>query len=383
MIWLPLILGMLAAFAPLAIDMYLPALPAMAADLGGDAAGAQQTVAAYFLGVAAGQLVYGPLTDRLGRRGPLFAGVGLFVAASLACAWAADMQQMILLRFVQAMGGCAGMVVTRAVVRDLADRIDPVRLMGRLMLVMGVAPILAPLLGTAVAALFGWRAIFVFLALFGALAAVMAIWLLPETHAPERRIRRSPGEILADYLALLGDRRFIAPALAGAGSIAGLFAYIAGSPAVYMGVHGIGPDAYAVWFGVNAAAVIAGGQVAGPLSARICPARLFAGAILAMLLLTGAHLGAALAGTNFLVQFALLFGFLAVLGIVLPLGTVLTMQHFPRLAGTASALFGTLQFGMGGLAGLALGLLPIGAAWPMAAVILGCVALAGLAWLRR
>ena len=380
---LPLILGMLAAFAPLAIDMYLPALPAMAADLAGDAAGAQKTVAAYFLGVALGQLVYGPLTDRLGRRGPLFVGVGVFVAASLACAWAADMPQMIALRFLQALGGCAGMVVTRAVVRDLADRIDPVTLMGRLMLVMGVAPILAPLLGTLVAAWFGWRGIFVFLALFGALAAVMVVWLLPETHAPERRIRRSLREIMADYAGLLADRRFTAPALAGSGAIAGMFAYIAGSPAVFMGVHGIGPEAYAIWFGVNAAAVIGGGQLAGPLAARIGAVRLFGWALLAMLALTLAHLGAVLAGTHFLVQFALLFGYLAVLGVVLPLGSVLTLQHFPRLAGTASALFGTMQFGLGGVAGVALGLLQNGSAWPMAAVILGCIILAGGSWLRR
>ncbi len=379
---LPLILGMLAAFAPLAIDMYLPALPVMAADLGGDAAGAQKTVAAYFLGVALGQLVYGPLTDRLGRRGPLFVGVGVFVAASLACAWAADMPQMIALRFLQALGGCAGMVVTRAVVRDLADRIDPVTLMGRLMLVMGVAPILAPLLGTVVAAFFGWRAIFVFLALFGALSALLVIWLLPETHAPERRIRRSLREIIADYMGLLADRRFTAPALAGSGAIAGMFAYIAGSPAVFMGVHGIGPEAYAIWFGANAAAVIAGGQAAGPLAARMGPARLFGAATLVMLALTLVHLVAVLWATHFLVQFALLFAYLGVLGVVLPLGTVLTLQHFPRLAGTASALYGTMQFGLGGVAGAVLALLPAGA-WPMAAVILGSMVLAGLAWLRR
>jgi len=383
MTMLPFVLGMLAAFAPLAIDMYLPALPVMAADLAGDAAGAQKTVAAYFLGVALGQLVYGPLTDRLGRRGPLFVGVAVFVAASLACAMSADMSQMIGLRFLQALGGCAGMVVTRAVVRDLADRIDPVTLMGRLMLVMGVAPILAPLLGTVVAAWFGWRAIFLFLALFGALAAVMVVLLLPETHAPERRIRRTPREIMSDYLGLLADRRFAAPALAGAGAIAGMFAYIAGSPAVFMGVHGIGPQAYALWFGVNAAAVIAGGQVAGPLAARIGAARLYGQALLLMLALTAAHLAAVLLATSFLVQFALLFLYLAVLGVVLPLGSVLTLQPFPRLAGTASALFGTLQFGLGGVAGGLLGLLHDGTAWPMAAVILGCIIMAGLAWLRR
>ena len=211
---LPLILGMLAAFAPLAIDMYLPALPAMASALGSDSAGAQLTIASYFLGMAVGQLAYGPLTDRLGRKPPLLFGVGLFVLASLACALAQTMPQMIALRLLQSLGGCAGMVVARAVVRDVSELRDPVRLMARLMLIMGVAPILAPSLGGLVADAYGWRAIFVALALFGGVALLMVVLALPETHAAARRLRQNPAEILRAYGSLLADARFRRPAVA-------------------------------------------------------------------------------------------------------------------------------------------------------------------------
>lgn len=227
---LPLILGLLAAFAPLAIDMYLPALPEMAMALGSDSGGAQLTIASYFVGMGLGQLIYGPLTDRFGRRPPLFVGVGLFLLASLACALAQTLPQMVALRFVQALGGCAGMVVARAVVRDVAHLRDPVRLMGRLMLIMGVAPILAPFMGGLLSAWQGWRAIFIFLALFAAAALLLVALLLPETHAPERRLRQRPRAILAAYAALLADGRFLRPALAAGCAIAGMFAYIAGSP---------------------------------------------------------------------------------------------------------------------------------------------------------
>ncbi|MDW8315764.1 MAG: multidrug effflux MFS transporter [Rhodovarius sp.] len=380
---LPIILGMLAAFGPLAIDMYLPALPEMAASLGGDAAAAQQTVAAYFLGVASGQMLYGPLTDRFGRRGPLLAGVGLFVLASLACAAAAGMGQMVLLRFLQALGGCAGMVVARAVVRDLAHLADPVRLMGRLMLVMGLAPILAPLIGSILAAAFGWRAIFLALAGFGGLALLLVLLHLPETHAAAARIRRSPREVLADYAALAADRRFLAPALAGGGAMAGMFAYIAGSPAVFMGGYGLSAGGYAVLFGLNAAAVIGGSQLAGPLAQRLGRPQLFGRLILGMLGVALLQVGLLAAGGGLAAQFLCLFAFLGLLGMLLPLASAMALQPFPRLAGTASALLGTLQFGLGGVAGAVLGPLQDGSGQPLAWVLLACLVLSALAWLRR
>ncbi|WP_353211151.1 Bcr/CflA family efflux MFS transporter [Rhodovarius sp.] len=353
---LPLILGLLAAFAPLAIDMYLPALPEMAMALGSDSSGAQLTIASYFVGMGLGQLIYGPLTDRFGRRPPLFVGVGLFLLASLACALAQTLPQMVALRFVQALGGCAGMVVARAVVRDVAHLRDPVRLMGRLMLIMGVAPILAPFMGGLLSAWLGWRAIFIFLALFAAAALLLVALLLPETHAPERRLRQRPRAILAAYAALLADGRFLLrPGLASGCAIAGMFAYIAGSPAVFMEVHGIAPGQYGIWFGINAAGIIAGSQASGWLAERWGREVVFTRMLRAMAV---AALGLVIAtwlGQGFAVIFLCLFAYIAMLGVVLPLGTVLGMAHFAALAGTASALLGTLQFGLGGLAGAVLG----------------------------
>ncbi len=379
---LPVILGMLAAFAPLAIDMYLPALPDMATSLGSDSGGAQLTIASYFVGMGLGQLIYGPLTDRFGRRPPLFVGVGLFLVASLACALAQTMPEMVALRFVQALGGCAGMVVARAVVRDVAHLRDPVRLMGRLMLIMGVAPILAPFLGGVLAGWLGWRSIFVFLALFAGVALLLVVVLLPESHPPERRLRQRPGEVLGAYAGLLRDGRFLRPALASGFAIAGMFAYIAGSPAVFMEVHGVAPAEYGIWFGINAAGIIAGSQISGWLAEKWGREAVLTRALRAMAAVAAALVLATWIGAPFAVIFLCLFIYVAMLGVVLPLGTVLGMAHFAALAGTASALLGTLQFGLGGVAGAVLGLWHDSTGLPMAMVILGCILSANLAWRR-
>lgn len=379
---LPVILGMLAAFAPLAIDMYLPALPDMATALGSDAGGAQLTIASYFVGMGLGQLIYGPLTDRFGRRPPLFVGVGLFLLASLACALAQSMPEMVALRFVQALGGCAGMVVARAVVRDVAHLRDPVRLMGRLMLIMGVAPILAPFLGGVLAGWLGWRSIFVFLALFAGVALLLVVVLLPESHPPDRRLRQRPGEIIGAYAGLLGDGRFLRPALASGFAIAGMFAYIAGSPAIFMEVHGVAPAEYGIWFGINAAGIIGGSQLSGWLAGKWGREAVLTRTLRAMAAAAAALVMATWFGAPFAVIFLCLFGYVAMLGVVLPLGTVLGMAHFAALAGTASALLGTLQFGLGGVAGAVLGLWHDATGLPMAVVILGCILSANLAWRR-
>jgi len=379
---LPLILGMLAAFAPLAIDMYLPALPAMATALGSDSAGAQLTIASYFVGMAVGQLAYGPLTDRFGRKPPLLFGVALFVLASLACAAAQSMPQMVWLRLLQALGGCAGMVVARAVVRDVSDLRDPVRLMARLMLIMGAAPILAPTLGGLVAEAVGWRGIFVALALFGGAAMLLVVLALPETHPPARRLAQSPAEILRAYGGLLADGRFRRPAVASSLGTAAMFAYIAGSPFVFMEVHGIGPRAYGMLFGLNAVGIIFGSQVSGWFAQRWGREVLFDRLLWAMAGVALALLSTVLLGAPFWALFACLFGLITLLGMVFPLGTVLGLAHFPHIAGTASALMGTLQFGLGGAAGAVLGAWHDGTGLPMAAVILACVAAGNLVWRR-
>lgn len=379
------ILGLLAAFGPLSIDMYLPAFPDIGRSLGSGVEGVQLTLAAYFLGMAAGQLLHGPLSDRLGRRSPLFAGLIVYIAASALCALATSIDALIALRLLQALAGCAGMVISRAVVRDVADRLDPVRLMGRLMLVMGVAPILAPLLGGYIAAWFGWRAIFWLLAAIGVVTLLLCIFALPETLAAERRRRVSALEVLRSYAGLLADGRFMGAALASAFAIAGMFAYIAGSPFVFIALNGVPPEHYGWYFGAGAAGFILVSQISARLAARIGRDALFTSAIaaiaacgLSLILLTWG-------GAPFALQYGAIFLYVSLLGIALPVGTVITITPFPHMAGTASALLGTLQFGLGAVAGTLISALHNGGAMPMALTIgiSGMAALLARVALRR
>ncbi len=363
------LLGLLAAFGPLSIDMYLPAFPQIGESLGGGVQGVQLTLAAYFIGMALGQLLHGPLSDRLGRRPPLFAGLVVYIAASILCALATSMEALIALRFLQALAGCAGMVISRAVVRDVSDVLDPVRLMGRLMLVMGVAPILAPLIGGYIAAWFGWRAIFWLLALIGVATLLLCIFMLHETLPDARRRRGSLLHVLHSYGGLLADRRFMGAALASGFAISGMFAYIAGSPFVFITLNGVASEHYGWLFGAAAAGFIVFSQVSPKLAARLGRERVFnlsiaaiAGSGLALLAFTAL-------GAPFAAQYVMIFLYVSLLGIALPLGTIITITPFPHMAGTASALVGTLQFGMGAMAGTLISVLHDGTALPMALTI--------------
>jgi len=270
------------------------------------------------------------------------------------------------------------MVIARAVVRDLADRVDPVRLMAQLMVVMGVAPILAPLLGGWLAAALGWRAVFWALALVGVVALLVTLRFLPDTLPPERRRRVPPSEVLRDYLGLLRDGRFVAAALPGAAAISGLFAYIAGSPGVFIGGFGVRPEVYGLYFGAGALGVIGMSIAAGRLAPRFGRERVLGAALLALALTGLGVLALAALGAGFWVLWAALLVHLAALGAVLPISSVLAIQPFPRMAGTASALFGAMQFGLGALAGTALAALPGTGALPMAGVMAACAGLAAM-----
>jgi len=242
-----LILGALIAFAPMSIDMYLPSLPAIAAEFGAEPAAAHLTLASFFVGLAIGQAIHGPLADRYGRKPPLYAGLTLYVAASVGCALAPDVATLTALRFVQALGGCAGVVIARAVVRDRFDAHTSARMYSLLMLVMGLAPILAPFAGGWILVFTGWRAIFAALALFG-LAFLFAVWrFLPETRPAHTAARGGIGATLRVYAALLRDRSFLGYTLSGGFAQAGMFAYITGSPHVFIELYGVPAQAYG-WY---------------------------------------------------------------------------------------------------------------------------------------
>jgi DHA1 family bicyclomycin/chloramphenicol resistance-like MFS transporter len=375
--FLVVILAAMSAFGPLATDMYLPAFPAIATGLAADPSAVQKTLAAFFAGMGIAQLVFGPLADRLGRRPPLLVGLGIFVLASVGCSLTGDVGWLTFWRFVQGLGGCAGMVMARAIVRDLTEGPATIRLMSRLMLVVTLAPILAPSIGSLLLGLGGWRAIFWALAAYGSGLAVVVTLLLRESLPPERRRRDSLLGILSVYGRMLSNRRFMGLTLAGVVPMAGMFAYIAGSPFVFMEFHGVSPRNYGFFFGANAVGIMAASQLNVWLSHRQPPERVLLWGLLSMT--AAAAVLVVMSGTgSFIGVVVPLFVFVASIGMVMPTAAALAMASQGRSAGSASALIGTLQFGGGALAAAMVGALHDGTAMPMAAVIAACV-LGGLA----
>jgi DHA1 family bicyclomycin/chloramphenicol resistance-like MFS transporter len=367
----------------MAIDMYLPALPTLERVFGAAAGAGQLTVAAFFLGFAVGQAGFGPLSDRFGRRRPLLVGLVVFTLASAGCAEATSIEGLMALRFLQALGACAGVVTARAVVRDLYDAVEAARMFSHLILVMGLAPILAPLAGGWILVRLGWEAIFWALALFG-LACLLAGWFrLPETRDARAVRPLALSRVLADYGRLLADRPFMGYALAGGLNIAGMFAYIAGSPFVFIELHGVAPDAFGWIFGGNAAGYVIASQVNGAIVRRVGPARLvrlsLVGLVLwaAVLLVTAGTGWGGIAGL-----IAPLFLLIGTLGFLLPNSAALAMAPHGAIAGAASALLGTMQFAIAAVTASAVGSIHDGTALPMAALI-GLCAVAGLAVHRR
>lgn len=370
-----LILGALSAFGPLAIDFYLPAFPAMAQAFATDEQHIQTTLAAYFLGLSLGQLAYGPVADRFGRRIPLLFGVSLFTLASLACAYAPNLETLIAARFVQALGGCAGMVLSRAIVSDKCDPITSAKVFSQLMLVMGLAPILAPMLGGVLVNLAGWQSIFLALSLFSAVCLLAITLGLPESF-PAHLPRQPLSGAFHQYLRLLRDRVFMGHALTGGTAIAGMFAYIAGSPFVFIKLYGVPPEHYGWLFGTNAAGFILVAQVNARLLSKRGPALLLSKAVwlylasavtlLAVAALRPAHLWPLLVP---------LFVCIASLGCIIPNASACAMSGQGARAGSASALLGCIQFSVAAGAAALVGVLHDGSAVPMALVISLCGAL--------
>lgn len=371
-----LILGALSAFAPLAIDFYLPGFPAMATAFATDEKHIQLTLAVYFGGLALGQLIYGPLADRFGRRGPLLSGVTLFTLASFACAFAPSLEWLIGARFVQALGGCAGMVISRAVVSDKCDAVGSAKVFSQLMLVTGLAPILAPLAGGLMVGLWGWQSIFLALSIFSVMAAVAVAVGLPETF-PAHQPRQPLSGSLRRYGSLLSDRVYLGYALTGGISIAGMFAYIAGSPFVFIKLYGVPAEHYGWVFGSNAAGFILMAQVNARLLAKRGPAFLLSRTVWLYMLAALTLLGIAALRTDALWPLLVpLFICIASLGCILPNTSACAMAGQGARAGSASALLGCIQFGVAAGAASLVGVLHDGTAMPMAMVISLCGVLA-------
>ena len=373
-----LILGALSAFGPLAIDFYLPGFSAMAADFGTDETHIQATLAAYFLGLSIGQLIYGPIADRFGRRVPLLVGVTLFTLASLACAFAPSLDALVVARFIQALGGCAGMVLSRAIVSDKCDTIGAAKVFSQLMLVMGLAPILAPVLGGFLVNAYGWQSIFITLTLFSAVCTLAIALGIPESFPPH--LPRQPlSGALGRYGRLLIDGRYMSNALTGSIAMAGMFAYIAGSPFVIIKLYGIPPEHFGWVFGANAAGFIVVAQINARLLAKRGPAFLLARSVwvyaaaavslLAICAMGPAHLWPLLPP---------MFLCIASLGAIIPNASACAMSGQGARAGSASALLGCLQFSIAAGASALVGTLADGTAMAMATVMAGCALAAAI-----
>jgi DHA1 family bicyclomycin/chloramphenicol resistance-like MFS transporter len=347
-----LVLGALTAFGPLSIDMYLPSLPTLERAFGATAASVQLTLSAFLAGMAIGQAFYGPLSDRFGRKPPLYFGLTLYVAASVACAYAPSVDAMIVLRFIQVASGCAGIVVARAIVRDLVEGAEAARAFSTLILVMGVAPILAPLLGGYVLQWFGWQAIFWALAAFGIACLVAVATRVPETRPPELRTTGGVVSAVIVYVRLIADRRFLGYSLTSGLALAGMFVYITTSPHLFIDVFGVSTQAYGWLFGGNAFGFIAVSQLNRLLLRRFDMHRILAwgvrinlGAGLVLLLV-------ALSGVDGLAAILVpLFVAIASLGILMPNAVAAALAGQAAHAGSASALIGTTQFVLGATAG--------------------------------
>ncbi|MGE8503738.1 MAG: Bcr/CflA family multidrug efflux MFS transporter [Pseudomonas sp.] len=379
-----LILGALSAFGPLAIDFYLPSFPALARQFATDVEHVQLSLAAYFVGIALGQLFYGPLADRFGRRVPLLVGVTLFAVASLACALAPSLEWLIGARFVQALGGCAGMVITRAVVRDLCDPLASAKVFSQLVLVMGLAPILAPLGGGLLLNTLGWPWIFHSLALFAGLCLLAVLLWLPETR-PQHLQPAPLSGAFGQYRSLLGNASFMGYSLAGGVAMAGMFAYIAGSPFVFIELYGVPAEHYGWLFGSNAAGFVIMAQVNARL-VRVGGPALWLRRMVLVYLASGLCLLALAAWqpANLWPLMIPLFICVASLGCVLPNATACAMAGQGQHAGSASGLLGSLQFTVAAGASALVASLHDGSALPMALVIALCGAAASaFAWWSR
>ncbi|MDB5476092.1 MAG: drug resistance transporter, Bcr/CflA subfamily [Phenylobacterium sp.] len=377
---LVVLLGSLTAMGPLAIDMYLPSLPAIGLDLHASSGQTQGTVAAFLTGMACGQFLYGPASDRFGRRPPILVGIWIFVIASIACAVAASPSALIVSRFLQALGACSGAVVARAVVRDRFSHLETARMLSLLMLIMGLAPILAPLLGGVLLGIGGWRLNFAFMAVFGVLLGLAAVFRMTESRSEETAAQARSEHPFRAYLALAREPRLVGYALAGALNGATLFTYISASPELLIQTYKISPQAFGWVFGLNALGIIGANQVNRHLLRRTTPEAVLAGASLVSL--GFAVLLAIAALTGFGGRWTilpLLFLVLASYGLMQGNTVAGGLNVDPRRAGSISALMGALAFGTGALASSLAGLLHDGTPRPMALIMLAGLAGSALA----
>ena len=368
-----IVLGLLSAVGPFAIDMYLPALPAIAADLHASTLATQMTLMAFFVAFGLCQIVYGPVSDMVGRKPPLYIGLTLFTVGSVGCGLAPSIETLVAARFVQGLGAASVMGIPRAIIRDMHTGLEATRLMSLIMLVISVSPILAPLVGSALIVPFGWRAVFAAVTVVALLSLALLAFVQDETHPAENRMRLRIGAVLAGFGQLMRDPRFLALTFVGGFGMASFFAFIANASFVYIDHFGLTPTQFSLLFAINAVGFIGASQFATTLGTRFGMAQVVTGALILYAAFALILLAVTLAGVDRLaVLVVLLFLAFANLGLVIPTTMVLALDDHGPIAGLASALGGTLQMITGGAMIAVSGLFFDGTARPMVGAIAIC-----------
>jgi len=370
------LLAALHAFAPLTTDMYLPALPTLERVFHASTADVQRTLSAFFLGFSCGQSLWGPITDRYGRRAPLYFSLVTFFLTSAGCALAPTIEVLIVMRLLQAISACGGAVIARAMVRDLFPPEETRRAFSTLIMLNATAPAIGPLIGGVMLAWLGWASIFWALALASAAALLLMHFLLPESLPPGARQPLNLGHVFSTYGMLLRDRTFLGASLATGLASAGMFVYITGSPFVFIEIYKITPQQFALLFGVNALGIIAVSNLNARVLHRYPAARILKAANLIQCASGLALVLAAVTRAGVLLTWLPLFTYVSCIGLTFPNGSALSMAKHARMAGMASALLGTNQFALAAIATAILGVIPSVTPVPMAVMIAICGCLA-------
>lgn len=356
--FLVLMLGALNAIAPFSIDMYLPAFPQIAKDLHTSMGDVSLSVSAYFLGFALGQIIYGPLLDRYGRKRPLYIGLILYIIASLGCAASGSIEALLVARFFQAVTGCVASVAAMAMVRDFFPADKSTRIISLLILILGLSPLLAPTTGSLVVSALSWRWVFVLLSVIVFIMTLVTIFLLPEGHAPDTSVSLKPRPILTGFRDILLEKKFYIFALAGTFSFAGLFVYVAGSPAIFMDGFHLGAKAYGLVFALLSVGFIGGSQMNHLLTRKYRNEQVFKTVLMLQVATSALFLAGVLNNWYGLTAHLIfLFILLACAGITYPNAAAIALSPFSKNAGSAAALLGFIQIGIGGLISSGIGML--------------------------
>jgi MFS transporter, DHA1 family, multidrug resistance protein len=367
------ILGLLSAIGPFSIDMYLPGFPAIAANLKTTPEMVSYSLSSYFIGICAGQMIIGPLLDRFGRKRPLYGGLIIYIISAIGCAFAPTIETLIIFRFFQAAGGCAGMVAPRAIIRDIFPVEENARIFSLLILIIGVSPIIAPTVGGYVTAHFGWHSIFLLLAVITFLILLCTVWFLPESKQPDPSFSLKPKPILQSFYKVITNPQFYTYALTGSMASAGLYAYLAGSPFVFMDLYHVSGQHYGWIFALVAGGLITSSQVNNLAlrkykSEQIVRVALGMQCLIAIVLVSGTVTGF----LNLYGLIACIFFYLCCQGFSFPNSSALSMAPFTKEAGSASALLGAIQMALGAMTSALVGIISDGSALPMVAVMAGC-----------